>query len=130
MGTHDLGPRPPRLFLVELDGVQQRQRFFLAWKERTTLSWIHAGFRRMQRPSVTERTTTDSVAPTRESIGRDFASAFNIQAGDVVGVWDVTERVGYVHPRIYRPELHEGGLETERPTVTTEGRHSQLASSV
>lgn len=129
MGNYDLGARPRQLFLVRVSSAQQS--YFIAWKENATLLVVHAGFPRVTVPSVNEHPAGDASPPTCESIAADFARLHQLRPeDDQPEVWEVTDRIGYVHPRIYRPEIHLAKLETERPTVTTQGRHAETISGV
>jgi hypothetical protein len=126
MGAYDLGPRLPRLFLAVIPEL--RQPHLVVWKEGSTLCWIWAGFLRTTTGSVQRHETARAGAQTVDSIAEDLRIAF--QRADAPVVRDCSGSLGFVYPRIFRPEIHEGLLAIDRPTASPIGRHAIIISAV
>ncbi len=102
-------PRPSPLFLVEAADFPSDPRFWLAWKEGESLFQLNAGFPRIGRPPP--QPTGDSSAATTHTIARDFrATRAGTTDQSTFRTWDVSDRVGYHHPRIHRPEISFGSI--------------------
>src|SRR5260221_14681620 len=105
--AYNLGPRPSQLFLVWAEGVPLP--IWVAWKANNDLLWIHAGLARDLLPRTSGPHRIDSSPPTIESIERDFRAAMNLPT-HTLRVHDISDRFGYYHPRIHRPEIRETGI--------------------